>query len=51
MWYYIEGCDTIKQSTVVGRIILGEELPLDVNFSQLSQDVFKDDEPSSGQGF
>jgi hypothetical protein len=50
-WYYIEGCDMIKQSTVVGRIVPEEELPSDVHLSQLSQDLLKDNEPSSGQGF
>ena len=41
----------IKQSTVVGRIVPEEELLSDVHLSQLSQDLLKDNEPSSGQGF
>ncbi len=53
MWYYIEGCDVIKQSTVVGRIVPEEELPSEVHLSQLSQDFLKEKDGGdpAGQGF
>jgi hypothetical protein len=48
--YYVQGCDEIKQSTVVGRIVPEEELPSELQLSQLSQD-FSEEEPEEVQGF
>lgn len=48
--YYIQGCDEIQQSTVVGRIVPEQELPSDLHLSQLSQE-FSDGEDGGTQGF
>jgi hypothetical protein len=49
--YYIQGCDEIKQSTVVGRMIPEEELPSDLHLSQRSQDFLDKDGDPTEEGF
>jgi hypothetical protein len=49
--YYVQGCDEIKQSTVVGRIVLEEELPLELHLSQLSHDLSEEDPGGGVEGF
>jgi hypothetical protein len=45
---YIQGCDEIQQSTVVGRIVPEEELPSDLHLSQLSQEFAQEKDPTQG---
>jgi hypothetical protein len=46
--YYIQGCNEIQQSTVVGRIVPKGELPSDLHFSQLSQEFLEEEDPTQG---
>ncbi len=46
--YYIQGCDEIQQSTMVGKIVPEGELPSDLHLSQLSQEFLKEEDPTQG---
>jgi hypothetical protein len=46
--FYVQGCDTIQQSTVVGRIVPEGELPSDLHLSQLSQEEFSQEDHVQG---
>jgi hypothetical protein len=46
--YYIQACDKIQQSTVVGRIVPKEELESHLHLSQLSQDFSGEEPPIEG---
>ena len=48
--YYVQGCNEIRQSTAIGKIVPEEELPSELHMSQLGKG-FLEEGPTSEQGF